>query len=82
MSKPIFILELSNPPKTPMKLDEIAHHLQNKMMDYHTLIIPNHKDENRYFCFNAPHTDTEFDNLKEYVKNSLNEYFKNNECPE
>jgi hypothetical protein len=70
MSKPIFIIRY---PENAKESDlMIATESLNRMgfyNDYHTLIIKDQftGGEIKFECFNAPHTEIEFEELKERI---------------
>lgn len=70
MSKPIFIVRV---PFT--NLEEIRRHqytLSKNILDYHVLVVPDITIQSTQFeCFNAPHTEVKFNNLKKYVTQIL-----------
>jgi hypothetical protein len=68
MSKPIFIVRM---PKTfPYEeLAKVQSNLDQKLDDYHVLICKDsfHGEEISFECYNAPHTEMEFEELKKRI---------------
>lgn len=70
MSKPIFIIRL---PSEEVERDRIRIMEQvmgatRELRDYHVLpIIDSYTSEIKFECFNAPHTEVEFEELKRRV---------------
>lgn len=68
MSKPIFIVRLPIPRYTPASAAEMSDRISKHsiMQDYHVLVIADEftGDEIKFECFNAPHTEIEFEELK------------------
>jgi len=70
MSKPIFVIRI---PQVKAEQDRI--HIMTQVMDvtkelrdYHVLpIIDSYTSEIKFECFNAPHTEMEFEELKRRV---------------
>lgn len=74
MSKPILIVRF--PHDTDMQqLEDTSEVLSNKgiQLDYHILIVKDFSvnDGLKFECLNAPHTEIEFNELKERVMNML-----------
>ena len=71
MSKPIFIVRLPIPKYTSEIAEEIAHRLNRKTIaeDYHILVLVDEftGGETKFECYNAPHTEMEFEELKRRV---------------
>ena len=67
MSKPIFIIRFPIEIKIE-KLIEWNQELENKLHDYHVLgIIDSSVDKVEFECYNSPHTEIEFEQLKNKV---------------
>ena len=68
MSKPIFIMRV---PDNNMDRDSFLknyEHISKQLNDYHVLAMMDSFIENITFeCFNAPHTEMEFEELKHRV---------------
>jgi hypothetical protein len=71
MSKPIFIVRLPTSKYTPEIAEELSHRLNRKTIaeDYHILVIVDEftGGETKFECYNAPHTEMEFEELKRRV---------------
>jgi len=71
MSKPIFIIRFPIEIKIE-KLIEWNQELENKLHDYHVLgIIDSSVDKVEFECYNSPHTEIEFEQLKNKVYEML-----------
>lgn len=71
MSKPIFIVRLPIPRYTPQIAEEISHRFSKNAIaeDYHILVFADEftGGETKFECYNAPHTEMEFEELKRRV---------------
>ncbi len=71
MSKPIFIIRFPAERLTYGERDvviEQAERVGSKFTDYHVLpVFDIHTSEIKFECFNAPHTEMEFEELKRRV---------------
>lgn len=74
MSKPIFIIRipfLENQTDRDI-LESHIQKIEQKLQDYHTLaVIENSINEIKFECYNAPHTDIEFEELKNMVLKTI-----------
>jgi hypothetical protein len=70
MSKPIFIIRLPQP-EAEQDRDYVIEQIMKvakKLDDYHVLpVIDSYTSEIKFECFNAPHTEMEFKELKRRV---------------
>ena len=68
MNKPIFIMRF---PYSSMDRDDFLknyEHISNQLNDYHVLaMMDNFVESVTFECFNAPHTEIEFEELKHHV---------------
>ena len=71
MSKPIFIVRLPIPRYTPASAEQIAERIckQSIAEDYHILVMADEftGGETKFECYNAPHTEMEFEELQRRV---------------
>jgi len=73
MSKPIFIVRLSRDEHrgNPGKVEKVRYELQKSRIveDYHILVVVDESTggETKFECFNAPHTEMEFEELQRRV---------------
>lgn len=71
MSKPIFIVRLPIPLYTPASVEQIAERINKQSIaeDYHILVIADEftGGETKFECYNAPHTEMEFEELQRRV---------------
>jgi hypothetical protein len=69
MSKPIFVIRLphtSNIDRETFK--KVYKEIDEQLFDYHVLCLLDSKSERVEFeCYNAPHTEIEFEELKKIV---------------
>jgi hypothetical protein len=69
MSKPIFIIRfpfISNHDKS--KFETYYEHVSKQLNDYHVLsLIDNSVNKVEFECYNSPHTEIEFEELKQTV---------------
>ncbi len=72
MSKPIFIARLPHY-ATNEDLENVRVALDKKLTDYHSLLTRDLDVNNsiKFECYNAPHTEIEFKELKEMILNLL-----------
>lgn len=71
MSKPIFIVRLPKSYLTSAEIDRARYELQRSSIaeDYHILVIADAftGGETKFECYNAPHTEMEFEELQRRV---------------
>jgi len=71
MSKPIFIVRLPIPRYTPASAEQIAERIKKHSIvdDYHVLVMADEftGGETKFECYNAPHTEMEFEELQRRV---------------
>ncbi len=71
MSKPIFIVRLPKSHSTPAEIDRARYELHRSSIadDYHTLVIADEftGGQTKFECYNAPHTEMEFEELQRRV---------------
>lgn len=71
MSKPIFIVRLPKSYLTPAEIDRARYELHRSSIadDYHTLVIADEftGGQTKFECYNAPHTEMEFEELQRRV---------------
>lgn len=69
-SRPIFIVR--TPILEPALVRDLQYILSKRILDYHVLVVPDSTIKVVQFeCFNAPHTEMKFNNLKKYVTNII-----------
>jgi len=71
MSKPIFIVRLPIPRYTPASAEQIAERIKKHSIvdDYYVLVMADEftGGETKFECYNAPHTEMEFEELQRRV---------------
>lgn len=71
MSKPIFIVRLPRSEYNQDKVERISYQLKSSSIaeDYHILVMADAftGGQTKFECFNAPHTEMEFEELKRRV---------------
>lgn len=71
MSKPIFIVRLPKSEFTPDQIEKIHYQLScnNISQDYHILTMADDftDGQTKFECYNAPHTEMEFEELQRRV---------------
>lgn len=71
MSKPIFIVRLPKSYLTSDEIDRVRYELHRSSIadDYHTLVIADEftGEQTKFECYNAPHTEMEFEELQHRV---------------
>jgi hypothetical protein len=74
MSKPIFIIKFPHLDDITKQSFELYYkQISKQLHDYHVLaIVESGIDSVQFECYNAPHTEIEFEELKQQVLKSLN----------
>ena len=68
MSKPILVIRFPYYETEKEEFSKLIEHLEKKINDYHIIpVIGNYNDQVKFECFNSPHTEIEFEELKRYV---------------
>jgi len=69
MSKPIFIIRFPYiPDQDRERFEQYYQQIAEQLPDYHVLSLIDGKSERVEFeCYNSPHTDIEFEDLKKMV---------------
>ena len=68
MSKPIFIIRFPYTEENKGYLLDQVNKVTNHLTDYHVLpVMDSYTSEMKFECFNAPHTEMEFEELKRRV---------------
>jgi len=78
-TKPILVVRFPIGSVTSRQIEEIAFEdLQKKMMDYHVIgLRDNSVSRVEFECYNSPHSEIEFSELRELVLECLKEAKKN-----
>ncbi len=73
MSKPIFIIRFPYlEDLNRAQFERYYRQIGEQLHDYHVLsLIDNSVEKVEFECFNAPHTEIEFNNLKQMVMETL-----------
>lgn len=75
MSKPIFIVRL--PYNENLNLDHHSRYLEKQLPDYHPLVIvENNLERVEFECYNSPHTEIEFEELKDRVMKMIGNIYQ------
>ena len=68
MAKPILVIRFPYDEIFIKEMDNINKKLERKIDDYHVLpVIDNYAKQIKFECFNSPHTEIEFEELKSRV---------------
>ena len=68
MAKPILVIRFPYDEIFIKEMDNINKKLERKIDDYHILpVIDNYTKQIKFECFNSPHTEIEFEELKQRV---------------
>lgn len=78
MSKPILVIRFPHNIIKIEEFDTVIKNLEKKIDDYHVLpVIDNYTGAQiKFECFNSPHTEIEFEELKRRVLESIMSYDK------
>lgn len=72
MSKPIFIVRIPSDFNIN-NIEEGLNRINNQLDDYHFIPMRDSSvDRAEFECYNSPHTEIEFEELKKIVTDSLN----------
>ncbi len=73
MSKPILVVRFPYRDTDIDRLEQVTQNLQKQLDDYHTLFLMDSSVERIEFeCFNAPHTEADFEELKAQCLQTIN----------
>jgi hypothetical protein len=79
MPKPIFVITTDNINRSPQRLHLLSVNIAAQLKDYHVLIVPGSSSAETFHfeCFNAPHTEIQFEELKEKVLEAFKQNINN-----